>query len=141
MSTSRDVDDRTPENGQTASANGEPGHGQSSFPAALPEAKEGVHERMAAASGPDSRVNGLQRSLFDDLSAALTRRAEERYVRRLSGEQLRRGVAELLNFVSQRAPGEIKVRAYVAHDVGVDPNEELVALETCMDDQPFIIDT
>jgi glutamate dehydrogenase len=89
----------------------------------------------------DPRSDRLSRALFDELSRAFRRRAEERYVRRLTPEHLRRSIGDLLGFILMRVPGETLVRCVVPAQAGWDPNEDLVAIETCMDDQPFIIDT
>ena len=89
----------------------------------------------------DPRTDRVNRALFEELSRAFRRRAEERYVRRLSPDQIRRSVGDLLAFILVRKPGETLVRAVVPSEGGWDPNEDLVAIDTCMDDQPFIIDT
>jgi glutamate dehydrogenase len=83
----------------------------------------------------------LSKSLLEDFSQIFLRRAEERYTKRLSPDQLRRNIAEMLGFISERKPGQIKIRAISMNKAGLDPNEELVGIETCMDDQPFIVDT
>lgn len=85
--------------------------------------------------------NPLSKSLLEDFSQIFLRRAEERYTKRLSPDQLRRNIAEMLGFISERTPGEIKIRAISMNKAGLDPNEELVGIETCMEDQPFIVDT
>ncbi|MBI4853335.1 MAG: NAD-glutamate dehydrogenase [Acidobacteria bacterium] len=81
------------------------------------------------------------KALLEDFSQIFLRRVEERYTKRLSPDQLRRNIAEMLSFISERKAGEIKIRSIFMHKAGLDPNEELVAVETCMEDQPFIVDT
>ncbi|MFY9222973.1 MAG: NAD-glutamate dehydrogenase domain-containing protein [Blastocatellia bacterium] len=83
----------------------------------------------------------FNKSLLEDFSQIFLRRAEERYTKHLSPDQLRRNIAEMLAFISQRKSGEIKIRTIDMSKAGLDSNEELVAIETCMEDQPFIVDT
>lgn len=92
---------------------------------------------------PAPAKNGVEASpaVQEELGQIFKRRAEERYLRRLSPEQLARGVADLAEFIAVRGPGEIKVRVMNPHELGFDANADLVAIDTCMDDQSFIVDT
>jgi glutamate dehydrogenase len=81
------------------------------------------------------------KALLEEFSQIFLRRVEERYTKRLSPDQLRKNISEMLSFISQRKNGEIKIRSIAMNKAGLDPNEELIGLETCMEDQPFIVDT
>lgn len=89
----------------------------------------------------EAKALGVDKELFDDFSRAFERRADERYLRRLNPDQAKKGIVSLLRLLETRAPGEIKVQLTPVYEHGLDPNSDLVAVDTCMEDQSFIIDT
>lgn len=103
--------------------------------------EESIMEYKMSAISESGTTKSASHTLFDEFSQNFMRRAEDKYTKRLSSDQLQRNIEELVNFISERKPNEIKVRAIVPHESGLDPNEELVAIETCMEDQSFIVDT
>jgi glutamate dehydrogenase len=96
---------------------------------------------IPAVTEEEARALGFEKDLFDDFARAFERRAEDRYLHRLSPEQVKKNVAHLLRFAEQRKAGEVKVQINLVQDLGIDPNSDLVSLDTIMDDQSFIVDT
>ena len=96
---------------------------------------------IPAVTEEEAKALGFEKDLFNDFAHAFERRAEERYLHRLSPEQMKRNVSHLLRFLEARQPGEIKVQITPVYDLGLDPNSDVVALDTTMDDQSFIVDT
>lgn len=87
------------------------------------------------------KASGLRRSDLAELAYIYFRRMDDRYIRRVADNRAMDAVAELGKFVRERAPGEIKVRLVHAVDLTEDTSEGALALETCMADQRFIVDT
>ncbi|MBI3270342.1 MAG: NAD-glutamate dehydrogenase, partial [Planctomycetes bacterium] len=94
-------------------------------------------QRMAeAAAGA-----GLSSAALAEFSRVFLRRADDRYARRLTDDQLARTLGSLCAFIARRAPEETLFRIVHPHEQGLDPSGDVVAVETCMADQPFIVDT
>jgi NAD-specific glutamate dehydrogenase len=96
---------------------------------------------IPAVTEEEAKALGFEKELFDDFARTFDYRAEERYLHRLSTDQMKKNVAHLLRFTEQRKLGEVKVQITPVYELGLDPNSDLVALDTLMDDQSFIVDT
>ncbi len=84
---------------------------------------------------------GMPRTALNEFYKCYQRRVDDRYRRRLTDSQMLDRMISMAQFCAQRKSDDIKVRVYAPHELGLDPSENVVVLETCMTDQPFIVDT
>lgn len=84
---------------------------------------------------------GMPRAALVEFARCYFRRVDDRYRRRLTDDQVLRRLVSFAASANQRKGSEIKVRVSVPHEQGLDPSDDVVVLETCMNDQRFIVDT
>ena len=85
--------------------------------------------------------SGFRKEDLEEFVRLFFQRANDRYMRRIVESRELDVISEFANFTNQRKENEIKVRILEIKDSPDLPSEGTVALETCMADQRFIIDT
>lgn len=85
--------------------------------------------------------SGVLKDDLEDIIRLFFRRANDRYLRTIADDHELDTIAGFVNFTTMRKEGEIKVRILEAADVQKGLAEGMIALETCMADQRFIVDT
>ena len=88
-----------------------------------------------------TKTSRLRKEDLEEFVQFFFRRANDRYLRRIVEITELDTVAEFSKFTSTRKAGEIKVKIHDAKNIQDGLDEGVFALETCMADQRFIIDT
>ncbi|MBI5367036.1 MAG: NAD-glutamate dehydrogenase [Planctomycetes bacterium] len=96
---------------------------------------------LVSAMSQAAQGAGLTPEMLAEFARLFLRRADDRYTRRLSDPQMGGTLGRMCSFAARRSPDELLLRVTAPQEEALDPLEEVVAVETCMTDQPFIVDT
>ncbi len=92
-------------------------------------------------SAEQIKKSGLRKEDLEEFVRLFFQRANDRYIRRIVESQELEVISEFADFTTQRKGNQIKVRLLEVKDSADRSSEGVMALETCMVDQRFIIDT